>query len=82
MALYRFMVVPEHIYRDGIATHGFGHPVALLPVLPRDARGMHFAADDLKAFAVKQDVVLPKGETMLGGEPFFIKILEQNLDDE
>jgi hypothetical protein len=61
----RLMIVPEQVYRDGIAAHGLGHTDPVPPVLPGDPGGMHLSADDPERPPVQQERIIVKRENML-----------------
>jgi len=56
------VVVPEQIGADCVQAHGLDGFQAVLPVLARHAGEVHFAAADLQALAVQQEVGIADGE--------------------
>ena len=58
-AVRLFMVIPEHVKRNGVQAHGPGSPDAVPPVLPGDALGMHLRSAYLERFSIQHELLVP-----------------------
>ena len=56
LAFLGLVLVPEHINRQGVQSHGLGHADAVSPILVRHAAGVHFAGNYLERPAVEEEL--------------------------
>lgn len=61
--LFDFMIIPENISSNRIASHCLYHLYPVTPIFSRYSRRMYFTTDNLKGFFIQQKNFLPNANS-------------------